>query len=173
MKVACNLRDGSIAGFTTTEEEMHSLHDIYDCAINTRNSKKASYVLQFLWRDLTSGYDVVGPYFPFERSIDTNMLQEMFLACFKVFTAYGFRVAIILCDGASTNLTLLKILCGHPHAQFSNNNTVQDLRAHYQVDASFINPEDPCGNPVFAMICPSHQVSKTLTSHSKLMNLFF
>ena len=54
MKVAWNLRDGSIVGFTMTEEEMNSLHDIYDCAINVSNAKKASYVLQLLWRDLTS-----------------------------------------------------------------------------------------------------------------------
>ena len=69
-------------------------------------------------------------------------------------------MAVVLCDGASTNLTLLKMLCGHPRAQFSNNNRVEDLRAHYQVDASFVNPEDPHGNPIFVMVCPSHQVRK-------------
>lgn len=64
----------------------------------------------------------------------------------EIFWPLDFRVAIVLCDGTSTNLALLKILCGHPRAQFSNNNRVQDLWEHYKVDASFINPEDPYGN---------------------------
>lgn len=36
------------------------------------------------------------------------------MLCLKAFTAFGFGVAIVLCDGASSNLTLLKILCGCP-----------------------------------------------------------
>ena len=32
------------------------------------------------------------------------------------------------------------------------------LWGNVSVEASFINPEDPHGNPIFLMICPSHQV---------------
>lgn len=121
--------------------------------------QKTSYIVQFLWRDLTSGFDLIGPYFPVPNSMDSNVLQEFFMLCLKAFTAYGFRVAIVLCDGASSNLTLLKMLCGFPRATLPIDEEAADERARYSVDMSFTNPEDPTGNPIFAMICPSHQVT--------------
>ena len=91
------------------------LHDVFSSAIQS-GCQRASYIVQFLWRDLTSGYDMIGPYFPVPNSMDSNILQDFFMQCLKAFTAYGFRVSIVLCDGASANLTLLKILRGFPRA---------------------------------------------------------
>ena len=139
------------------EDEMPVLHDVYSSVIHS-GCQKASYIVQFLWRDLTSGYDMIGPYFPVLKSMDANTLQQFFMLCLKSFTAYGFRVSIVLCDGASSNLTLLKMLCGYPRAVLPMNDAAEDSRARYFVDMSFTNPEDSSGNPVFAMICPSHQV---------------
>jgi len=76
MKVAWNLKGGGITGFTMSEDELHVLHDVYSSAVNLSNANKAKYVVQFLWRDLTSSYDMIGPYFPVENSIDSNILQE-------------------------------------------------------------------------------------------------
>ena len=76
----------------------------------------------------------------------------------KAFTAFGFRVAIVLCDGASSNLILLKILCGCPRATLPIDDHAETLRGRYFVNMSFTNTEDPFGSPIFAMICPSHQV---------------
>ena len=67
-------------------------------------------------------------------------------------------MSIVLCDGASSNLTLLKLLCGLPRKAMAVNDNEEDLSAKCYVDMSFTNPEDPSGNPIFAMICPSHQV---------------
>ena len=150
MKVAWNLKGGGITGFTMAEDELPVLHDVYSSVIQS-GCQKASYIAQFLWRDLTSGYDMIGPYSPVPNSMDANTLQ-------KFFTAYGFRVSIVLCDGASSNLTLLKMLCGYPGAVLPVNDAAEDSRARYFIDMSFTNPEDSSGNPVFAMICPSHRV---------------
>ena len=111
-----------------------------------------------LWRDLTSGYDMIGPYFPVSSSVDSNILQEFFLLSLKAFSNYGFKVSIVLWDGASSNLTLLKLLCGSPRATLPVNEDADDLRGRYFANMSFVNPEDPSGNPIFAMICLSHQV---------------
>jgi len=157
MKVAWNLKGGGITGFTMAEDELPTLHDVYSSAIQS-GCQKASYIVQFLWRDLTSSYDMIGPYFPVPNSIDSNILQEFFMQCLKELSAYGFRVSIVLCDGASSNLTLLKMLCGHPRAALPVNDDAEDLSVKYFADMSFTNPEDPSSNPVFAMICPSHQV---------------
>jgi len=90
--------------------------------------------------------------------MDSNTLQEFFQKCLKAFSAYGFRVSIVLCDGASSNLTLLKMLCGLPRAMLPVTEDVKELSEKYKVNMSFTNPEDPIGNPIFAMLCPSHQV---------------
>ena len=101
---------------------------------------------------------MIGPYFPVPSSMAANTLLHFFMLCLKSFNAYGFRVSIVLCDGASSNLTLLKTLCGYHRAVLPVNDAVEDLRARYFVDMSFTNPANSSGNPVFAMICPSHQV---------------
>lgn len=139
------------------EDELPVLRDVYSSAIQS-GCQKTSYIVQFLWRDLTSGYDMIGPYFPVPNSMDSNTLQEFFQKCLKAFSAYGFRVSIVLCDGAPSNLTLLKMLCGLPRAMLPVTEDVEELSEKYKVNMSFTNPEDLIGNPLFAMICPSHQV---------------
>ena len=62
MKVAWNLKGGGITGFIMAEDELLVLHDVYSLAIQS-GCQKTSYIVQFLWRDLTSGYDMIGPYF--------------------------------------------------------------------------------------------------------------
>jgi len=173
MKVAWNLKGGGISGFTLSEDEVQSLHDVYSAAANVSSAKKAKYILKlFLWRDLTSSYDLIGPYFPVENSIDSNTLQELFVITLKALSSYGFRVSIVLCDGASSNLTLLKMLCGYPKAALETNTTASDLQSRYKVNASFINPEDRHGNPIFVMICPSHQVRIIVEGKVMTMSLY-
>lgn len=43
-----------------TSREMASLQDVYE-QLKTPKALKASEFLQFLWRDLTSDFDVIGP----------------------------------------------------------------------------------------------------------------
>ena len=155
-KVAWNLKGAGITGYSVSEDELKVLHDVYSTAVQP-GSQKASYIVQFLGRD-TSGFDLIGPYFPVESSMSSNVLQELIMLCLKALSSYGFKVSILLCDGAPSNLTVLKLLSGNPKAQFPVNSDAETLRERYHVDASFINPEDPHGNLVFLMICPSHLV---------------
>ena len=43
------------------------MHDVFGTAVQP-GSQKASHFVQFLWRDLISGFDLIGPYFPIESS---------------------------------------------------------------------------------------------------------
>lgn len=164
MKVAWNLKGGGITGFCTSEDDLKVLHDVFNAAVQP-GAQKASYTVQFLWRDLTSSFDLIGPYFPVGSSMDSSVLQELVMMTLKAFTSYGFKVSILLCDGASSNLTLMKILAGQPRRQFSSRPDAETLRERFFVDATFPNPEDPVGNPVFLMICPSHQVISAVCMH--------
>ena len=45
-----------------TADDMTSLHDVYE-ELKAPKAVKASYIMQFLWRDLTSDFDVIRPYY--------------------------------------------------------------------------------------------------------------
>ena len=58
-----NSRSQKIAGIATSEEDQVSLHDIYQQFSRDGKVKQTSYILQFLWRDLTSEFDIIGPFY--------------------------------------------------------------------------------------------------------------
>lgn len=49
-------------GLSMTANDMATLQDVYE-ELKAPQTVKASYIMQFLWRDLTSDFDVIGPYF--------------------------------------------------------------------------------------------------------------
>lgn len=48
-----NSRNQQIIGLAMSLEDMSSLHDIYQTYDEEAKTEQTSYVLQFLWRDLT------------------------------------------------------------------------------------------------------------------------
>jgi len=143
MKVVWNFKSCGITGFTLGEDELTVLHDVQPGA------PKASYFLLFLWRDLTSSHDLVGPYFPISSPIQSGTLQEILMLTLKAFQAYLFRVSIILCDGKSSSPSLLKIQTGYAGAKFPVNETAANLRDKYYLKTSFPNPVDQCGSACY------------------------
>lgn len=89
--------------------QMNSLgHMMYSWVYRRRyDQQKTSYILQFLWRDLTSKFDVIGPYFTCAGSWDHKFLLECVMRTIQAFTLYNFRIRVIVCDGESSNLALL------------------------------------------------------------------
>lgn len=135
-------------------EELPWLHDVFMSLGEDFDQQKTSYVLQFLWRDLTSRYDVIGPYFTCAGSWDHKLWCVM--RTIQAFTLYSFNVRVLVCDGASSNLALIKLLCGYEHGQLP----LADGDDQFAVSASFENPyEDDEDKRVFVVICPSHQVT--------------
>ena len=60
-----------------------------------------------------------------------------------------------MCDGASSNVALSKLLCGYEHEQLP----LSDGEDPFAVSASFENPcEGDEDKRVFVAICPFHQV---------------
>lgn len=55
-----------------SSSEMASLHDIYDSFNEEEECQKTEYILQFLWRDLSSNFDAIGPYFTLSGSIEAQ-----------------------------------------------------------------------------------------------------
>ena len=73
-----------------------------------------------------------------------------------VFHAFNIRVRTLLCDGASCNLSFLKLLCG------SNEKDDDELASIVPTKPWFVSPRE---EEVYLIICPSHQVIYLLTIH--------
>ena len=54
-----NSRSQTLIGISMTHKELSSLADIYQ-TVNDDYAQQTSYILQFLWRDLTSDFNIIG-----------------------------------------------------------------------------------------------------------------
>lgn len=105
-----NSRNSSVVGFAVCSEELANMHDVYEGLDMSESNRKATYVLQFLWRDLSSSFDIIGPYFPLAGSVECSYLYSFVTRTMLAFQQYNFHTRAFLCDGASSNLSLIKLL---------------------------------------------------------------
>ncbi len=107
-----NSRSQSLIGLAMDHHDMCSLADVYQF-LESDQASQTSYILQFLWRDLTSRFDIVGPYFPYSKSMESKFLLPCVFETLKLFHLHGLKTSLLVCDGASTNLSTLKATHGH------------------------------------------------------------
>ena len=117
--------------------------------------KETHYILQFIWHDPTSKFDIIGPYYTSYQGFDSKFTMSCLQDALYHFEAYRFHVLAIVGDGVSWNHTLLKHLCGHSGKFTSVTDDDEDIGC--QVSASFINPYS--GAKIWFILCPSHEVS--------------
>ena len=73
-----------------------------------------------------------------------------------------FQINAIILDGASSNLAMIKELCGHGRGVFGSNNEQRDPHA---IQPWFTNPAHP-EEDIFMIICPTHQVKKYMYNNT-------
>ena len=158
VKVACQLvwnsRNQKLSGLAMTEKDLPSLNDVYRMLLEPQTPKKTSYILQFLWRHLTSSYDIVGPYFTCSNSVDGDCILACLLETVKFFQMHGLRISLLVCDGCPANLATIKTTHGCSGAYSISSDTTGD---RYKVEPWMINPYCPPAL-IYWMICPTHQV---------------
>ena len=100
VKVACQLlwnsRNQTLSGLAMTYKDLVPLNDIYQYLEEPQNPKQTSYVLQFLWKDVTSSYDIVGPYFTSAQSVDMNFLITCIFETVKLFQKFMVSKPVFL-----------------------------------------------------------------------------
>jgi len=88
VKVACQLvwnsHSHQLMGLAMTSKNLVSLNDVYSLLQKSDASKQTSYILQFLWRDLTSVFDIVGPYFTCSSTVEGKFVLACILESVKV-----------------------------------------------------------------------------------------
>lgn len=141
-------------GLAMSPEQLSSLHDIFQLLEDNFRTLETGYVLQFMWRDLSSDFDVIGPYFTSAGNMEAKFVLACLFDTMFVFEVYGFRILGLVCDGASINLSLLKRLCG-VRGQYGTDATAEG--GITMVPSSFVNPYS--GDRTHLIICPSHQIN--------------
>ena len=106
-----NSKSNKFIGHALTHDDMSSLHDIYQELSEDDKTKKASYILQFLWRDVVANVDIIGPYYTSQEGLDHKFIMSCVMETMHLFYLYDFQIVLLICDGASANLKLLKLLC--------------------------------------------------------------
>jgi len=158
VKVACQLmwnsRNQRLSGLAMTCKDLASLNDIYKSLQNQDSPQQTSYILQFLWRDLTSSYDIIGPYFTSAESVDSNFVLACVLETIKLFQHHNLKTSVLMCDGASSNLAVIKMSHGCSGA-YSVKEDQDDI---FEIKPWMLNPFHP-PDLIYWMICPTHQVS--------------
>ena len=135
-----------------TPDEMASLQDLYLALDDDPTTSKADYVLQTLWRDLSTSHDIVGPYYTSTGGFDAKFMIACLMDSLQQFNGFGFKVSLVIIDGASSNLSCIKLLLG-VKGIFGHNDKLTDK---HTITVHIINPFT--GDKLFFIICPSHQV---------------
>ena len=86
-----NSKDHRIVGIAMTEKEQASLHDVFQNFAKDHRVQQTSYILQFLWRDLTSPYDIIGPYFTSSEAFTAKKVYACVMETVKI-----FQVSLVL-----------------------------------------------------------------------------
>lgn len=155
MKVHYHAKTGKFIGMAMSSDELGSLHDVFQTLKPGHRTQKASYVLQYLWRCTVSNFDILGPYYTSVETMKAKLILSTLFDVMYAFQLYGFKTKAIVCDGASTNLSAIKILTGFGSGAFGHkeDDSVEDI---HEVQAWFTNPYT--NEKVYIIICPSHQV---------------
>ena len=159
-KIYWNAKSNKFIGHALTHDDMSSLHDIYQELSEDDKTKKASYILQFLWRDVVTNVDIIGPYYTSQEGLDHKFIMSCVMETMHLFYLYDFQVVLLICDGASANLKLLKLLCSGDCGVFPilENEGIR----RYEVPTALRNIYT--GGDVHVLICPLHQLKNLMAA---------
>ena len=62
-EVIWNSNNNQILGIAMSSDDLPSLHDVYLLIDEEEKIKETHYMLQFVWRDLSLKFDIIGPYY--------------------------------------------------------------------------------------------------------------
>lgn len=80
-----NSRSQTIIGLAMNANDQASLLDVYQLFNEDKPVDRTSYILQFLWRDLTSSYDIVGPYFTSSDTCNAKFIHACVMETIQLF----------------------------------------------------------------------------------------
>uniref|UniRef100_A0A1X7SVI9 Uncharacterized protein n=1 Tax=Amphimedon queenslandica TaxID=400682 RepID=A0A1X7SVI9_AMPQE len=105
-------------------------------------------------------FDIIGPYFTSLKTLESKFIYSCVMETVKLFYLHGLKTLLLVCDGASVNLTTLKATHGHFGVYPI---TCGDDHEPFKVSPKMLNPFDP-PNHIHWIICPSHQLKNMINA---------
>ena len=78
------LEKPSVNRVSHVRKDQASLLDIDQLLEDDCHTKMTNYIWQFLWRDLTSGLDIVDPYFTSGDVVSAKFISACVFDCFRL-----------------------------------------------------------------------------------------
>ena len=91
MKVSWNSRNEELIGVAMTSSEMQTLQDVYESTDIDGKTQKTAYLLQTLWRDLTSEFDLISPYYTSASGLKSKFLLPCVIDAIYQFHLFAFE----------------------------------------------------------------------------------
>ena len=98
-KVIWNSKNGKMVGLAMDQRDAPMLEDLTEHAEDDEDERPAEYFLQFLWRDLTLKFDVIGPHYSTVHSMTCAFTIACLMDALDAFQSFGFKVSHILYGG--------------------------------------------------------------------------
>ena len=95
-----------------THDELASMADVYSVLSPDYKKRETMYVLQMLWIDLASGFDIIGSHYTNDSQFPHQTLYRLLMDSIHQFYVCGFDTIIVVCDGAAVNMTMIKEMSG-------------------------------------------------------------
>lgn len=153
-----------------TPNEVISLMDLFRSGSGIVDVPQAEYCVQFLYRDLFSSTDVIGPCFFMSASMTAATIWTCVRETIMGFYRQDFKVVAVVCDGASANVSFLKsMLVEYSSGPFGKSapcfgrTTLSPLIERFRVPFSIPHPVE-LGRQLFFLICPSHVLKLLVNS---------
>ncbi len=112
MKLLWSSRNQKFVGHAMSHDKLSSLSGVYKTISEGYRGRQTSYVLQTLWRDFTSHFDVVGPHYTSDSTFSHDKLCPILMDAIQQFHLCGFKTVAVVCDGASSNMSMIKEMSG-------------------------------------------------------------
>ena len=93
-RLTWNSRNQRVVGFSMSHDDMANLLDVYQALDPDVATRSTTYILQFLWRDLTSSFNVVGPDYTSSKTMESKYILGVVLETVKTFHLYGFNTSV-------------------------------------------------------------------------------
>eukprot|EP00733_Pompholyxophrys_punicea_P000776 Pompholyxophrys_punicea_v1_NODE_280_length_2395_cov_11.619231.p1 type:complete len:661 gc:universal NODE_280_length_2395_cov_11.619231:400-2382(+) len=149
--ISWNCLTGNIDGYAMKGSELGDLSDLFD----KEESKLTDHVLLFMFRSSVHHFEMIGPHF----TSSGNMSATSIVSCLFEFThcliSAGFEPSLIICDGASPNLSAIKSLMSDKASTFRDN---------LEISPVSFNFAGVLGLTMHYMICPPHQLKNMVNA---------
>ena len=157
VKVHYHAKTGRFIGLAMSGDELASLHDVHQTSRVIIAVKRPCMFFSISSGALHPTVTSLALTSPVQAQTNAKFIIATFFASMYFFHLYGFetKAKAIVCEGASSNLTTIKLLTSFGSGAYGRKPDESEGDIH-EITTWFHNPYT--NQKVYSLVCPSHQV---------------